>query len=126
VVEKYGGFDQRFLPGEDVEFSFRLWRAGIRVHYVKEALLHYRYRASLLALWRQARAYARIRPTLVREVRDAGYEVPRDEEWRRWLWLLGRLGSVRTKSGRARWVCVGGGRLGRLEGAARLLPGAAR
>jgi glycosyltransferase involved in cell wall biosynthesis len=126
VVEKHGGFDQRFVPGEDVEFSFRLWRAGITVHYVDDALLHYRYRGSMRELWNQARSYARIQPSLLRMVRDARCDVPRDREWRRWLWLVRHLGSVSTMSGRARWISLAGGRVGRLEGSAKLLMGRAR
>jgi len=117
VVERFGAFDPAYAAGEDIELSFRLWQAGIRVHYVEGALLHYRYRDTLPALWRQARAYGRVQPALVRTVEQAGYGVAPDREWRRWLWLARHAGLLTDRAGRARWIGVAGGRVGRLEGA---------
>lgn len=115
VVERYGGFDQRFVPAEDIEWSFRLWRSGVSVHYVEHALIHYRLRDSIPAMWRQAYSSGRVHSKLVEMVRAAGYAVRPDREWKRWLWLLRHLPSLRTNAGRARWIVVLGGRLGRIR-----------
>ncbi|MBV8950574.1 MAG: glycosyltransferase [Actinobacteria bacterium] len=116
IVEECGGFDQRFVPAEDIEWSFRLWQSGIRVHYVDDALIHYRLRESLSGMWRQAYASGRIRLSLVKAVTSAGYQVEPDGEWRRWAWLFRNLPTLRSKAGRARWTVVAGGRAGRLAG----------
>jgi glycosyltransferase involved in cell wall biosynthesis len=116
TVARCGGFDERLHTGEDIELSFRLWQAGVALTYVPEAVVHYRYRATLGELWEQSRAHARVGPWLEREVRDAGVALPADHEWRRWLWLVRHCGLLASRPGRASWVAVAGGRVGRLEG----------
>jgi glycosyltransferase involved in cell wall biosynthesis len=116
VVQRFGGFDPAFPAGEEIELAFRLWQAGIRVHDATDALVHYRYRDTMRGLWRQARAYGRAQPALVAAVEQAGYGVPRDREWRRWLWLVRHVGLLAEHAGRARWIGVAGGRVGRVEG----------
>jgi hypothetical protein len=116
VVDRFGGFDPAFTAGEEIELAFRLWQAGIRVHEAKDALVHYRYRDTARGLWRQARAYGRAQPALVAEVERAGYGVARDGEWRRWLWLARHADLLGDRAGRARWIGVAGGRVGRVEG----------
>jgi GT2 family glycosyltransferase len=116
VIARSGGFDERLHTGEDIELSFRLWRLGIPLTFVPDALVHYRYRTSERALWDQAVAHARVGPRLERQVRAAGIAVGNQGEWRRWLWLLRHGGLLVSRGGRARWLSVAGGRVGRLEG----------
>jgi glycosyltransferase involved in cell wall biosynthesis len=123
VVERWGGFDERLDTGEDVELSFRLWRAGVALTYEPGAVVHYRYRLTLGGLWDQARRHARVGPWLERHVRAAGVAVPPTGEWRRWLWLLRHAGLLTSRAGRAHWVSVAGGRVGRLEGRWRVRRG---
>jgi glycosyltransferase involved in cell wall biosynthesis len=119
VLDCVGGFDQRFsYGGEDIEFGFRLWRAGIEVHVAEDAVLHLRYRSTIGSMWRQARDSSRVYALLRNEVRSAGFEVVPDDEWKRWVWLVRNLGRLRTRGGRARWVVTAGGRVGRVQGAA--------
>jgi glycosyltransferase involved in cell wall biosynthesis len=116
IATRCGGFDERLLAGEDIELSFRLWRADIALTYVPGAVVHYRYRTTMRELWNQARAHARVGPRLEREVRDSGVTLPADHEWRRWFWLARHAGLLASRSGRAHWVTVAGGRVGRIEG----------
>jgi glycosyltransferase involved in cell wall biosynthesis len=116
VVTRYGGFDERLSTGEDIELSFRLWQAGTPLTYVPDAIVHYRYRATMRALWEQSRSHARVAPVLERRVRDAGIALAGDGEGRRWLWLARHAGMLGSRRGRAQWVSVAGGRVGRLEG----------
>ncbi len=125
VAVACGGFDERLDTGEDIELSFRLWRADVALTYVPAALVHYRYRTSIGELWDQSRAHARVAPWLEHQVRDAGVALPADGEWRRWLWLGRHCGLLATRSGRAHWVSVAGGRVGRLEGRWRARRGTA-
>lgn len=125
IVTRCGGFDERLSTGEDIELSFRLWRAGVSLTYVPGAVVHYRYRTTMGELWNQSRAHARVSPWLEQEVRDAGVALPADREWRRWLWLGRHGGLLASRPGRAYWVSVAGGRVGRLEGRWRTWRGTA-
>jgi GT2 family glycosyltransferase len=125
VAARAGGFDEDLHTGEDIELSFRLWRLGIPLTFVPEALVHYRYRASERDLWRQAVAHARVGPRLERQMRAAGIAVTNPGEWRRWLWLVRHGGLLSSRAGRARWLSVAGGRIGRIEGHWRARRGAA-
>lgn len=120
LVRDSGGFDERLPAGEDIELSLRLSRAGVRLHFVDEALVHYRYRTSLRALWRQARAYGRVKPELARRARLAGLAVPRGSSWRGWLWLVRRVGLLGSRPGRAQWVWAAAGRVGESEALLRV------
>jgi glycosyltransferase involved in cell wall biosynthesis len=116
LVARVGGFDEELHTGEDIELSFRMWQAGVPLTYVPEAVVHYRYRTSMRALWEQSVAHARVGPLLERRVRATGAVVDTSGEWRRWVWLLRHAPILRSKAGRAHWVSVAGGRVGRLEG----------
>ena len=116
VVTACGGFDERLDTGEDIELSFRLWRAGVALTYVPDARRALPLPHDVGELWDQSRAHARVAPWLEQRVRDAGVALPADREWRRWLWLVRHCGLLASRPGRARWVSVAGGRVGRLEG----------
>lgn len=56
VFESAGGFDERyFMFFEDVDFGWRLWMLGWRVHYVPTSLVFHRHHASMsrYANWRE-------------------------------------------------------------------------
>jgi glycosyltransferase involved in cell wall biosynthesis len=115
-----GRFDEELRVEEDHEFALRLRVRGVDVHFAPGALVHYRYRGSPGALWRQGTTYGRSRPRLWREVRRAGLRPPpRFAGWRSWVWLLVHLPDLRRATGRASWVWVAGNRLGQLAGCVR-------
>jgi glycosyltransferase involved in cell wall biosynthesis len=117
VWERVGPFDETFPAGEDQEFSFRLYRAGVDVRFEPGALLHYRFREEPPALWRQGHAYGYSRPLLRKQVREHGLDPPsRVAGWRSWLWLVVNLHLVLTPQGRSRWLWVAGNRIGQLRG----------
>ena len=85
---------------------------------VPEALVHYRFRASIGDVWRQGSFYGRGRPALAREARALGLPAPsRFEGLRSWGWLVVHLPSLRTRTGRLQWLWVLANRLGVLRGA---------
>jgi glycosyltransferase involved in cell wall biosynthesis len=116
VVERIGGFDEDLAAGEDVELSGRLWRAGVKLAYLEDAVVRYRYRTTIGGLWRQARGYGRARPELFRRIAGAGITVPARGSARSWAFLVRHLGLLRSRAGRAKWVWVAAGNVGRLEG----------
>jgi glycosyltransferase involved in cell wall biosynthesis len=121
VWEELGRFDEDVIIGsDDVEISMRAWRVGIPVHFVEEAVVHYRYRPEPRALWRQGRNYGRSRPLVVRRLRDEGLPCPsRVAGWRSWAWLVAHVGDLRSDEGRAAWTWVAANRLGQVEGSIR-------
>jgi glycosyltransferase involved in cell wall biosynthesis len=120
LFEVVGGFDNDFRVGQDLDLCLRVWLTGEQLQFVDAAVVHYRYRADMGSLWRRARQYGAVAPAISRRLADEGCSTP--SPWhgaRNWLWLVRRVPSLRSKSGRARWVVVAGGCTGRLTGSIR-------
>jgi glycosyltransferase involved in cell wall biosynthesis len=115
LLERVGYFDETLRNGSDVELSYRIWRAGVPLHYLDDAVVSYRYRTTLRELWLQARAYGRANPELIRRFRAAGTDIEAKPSWRGWLWLVRHVGLLTSRAGRAQWVWNAGGRYGPLE-----------
>lgn len=58
VFDAVGGFDESFRYLDDVDFCYRVQLAGTPLHFVPDALLHYRLRDTLRDIYRQSRNYA--------------------------------------------------------------------
>jgi len=112
-----GGFDNGFQGAEDAELSLRLWADGRPAAFAPDALVHYRLRTGLGALFRQSRGYARRHRELRSRLAEHGVAgSPRRTAVRSWLWLAASLPSLRSPAGRARWVWVLGQRTGSVSG----------
>lgn len=117
---RFGGFDASLSVGEDIDLCLRLWHGGIELEFAPMAVVHYRNRTSMAALWKQAVRYGAAAPMIARRLAALHRSTP--PAWRglkNWVWLLRRLGSLRSKAGRARWVVVAGNATGRLLGSIR-------
>lgn len=120
IFEQIGGFNETFLTGQDLELCLRLWAAGHKLVFVPLAVVQYRYRATLGALWTRSRQYGEVAPAIVRRLADwGGPRPPRLKGLRNYLWLIRRMPTLRSKAGRARWVVVAGARVGRIRGSIR-------
>jgi glycosyltransferase involved in cell wall biosynthesis len=121
VWERLGRFDEGFPNGaEDIEFGLRAWRAGVAVHFVDGAVVHYRYRGRPRELWRQGTTYGRSRPLVRRRLKELGARAPSPVAgWRSWLWLVRHLPGLRSPEGRAAWVWVAANRVGHVQGSLR-------
>ena len=119
--ERLGRFDEDFPNGaEDIEFGLRAWHAGVAVHFVEGAVVHYRYRGRPRELWRQGTTYGRSRPLVRRRLKELGAPVPSPVAgWRSWLWLVVNLPGLRFREGRAAWVWVAANRVGHVQGSLR-------
>jgi len=53
LLEKHGGFDERWLRSQDSELSFRLTSAGCRFAYAPEAIVRHYHRSTVRALCRE-------------------------------------------------------------------------
>jgi glycosyltransferase involved in cell wall biosynthesis len=59
VFERVGGFDASLVRCEDIALSWSLLRAGVRLEYAPDAVVHYRHRRGVAALMRQHYQYGR-------------------------------------------------------------------
>lgn len=117
--EAISGFDVEMEPaGEDVDYSWRLQRAGASFHFVPEAVSHYRLRTGLRSIFRQGRGYGEGLVLVYRKHRGSGLERP--NPWRRglrgWLGVARSLLRARNKAGLARFAWNLGWRTGMLAG----------
>ncbi|MGZ4690598.1 MAG: glycosyltransferase [Acidimicrobiia bacterium] len=115
LLERVGFFDETLRNGSDVELSYRIWRAGVPLHFLDDAVVSYRYRTTLRELWLQARAYGRAKPELIRRFRSDGTDIELGRNWRGWAWLVRHAGLLASREGRAQWVWAAGSRYGPLE-----------
>jgi GT2 family glycosyltransferase len=121
--EEIGGFDERMLPaGEDVDYCWRAQYAGAEIRFVPDAVVHYRGRAALSSLYRQARNYGISDVLLYKKHRPLGLpELPNRVAggMRAWLSVGRRALAASSKAGRALFLWRLGRQLGLLEGSAR-------
>lgn len=120
AAESVGGFDELFITGQDLDFCLRLWDGGHEMAHAGDAIVQYRYRPSLRALWHRSRQYGAVGPAISARLRSLGHARPAAlAGLRQWAWLVRRLPLLRSRAGRARWVVVGATKIGRLQGSVR-------
>lgn len=87
-----GGLDERLRAGEEIDLAIRLAARGVRVHEVRDAVVHYRFRHDETDQWNQAFEGGRVKPHLCRAARRADLARPsRVAGLRNWLWLVRTL-----------------------------------
>jgi glycosyltransferase involved in cell wall biosynthesis len=122
VVADAGGFCEDMPAGMDIEFSVRLWRAGIPLTWCPDAAVHYRFRASARARWRQSISYGRAQPAIERLVPEVvGARVVWRRSTRRSVWLIRNVLRLGAPESRARWLWTFGLLVGDTAARARLL-----
>lgn len=67
VFERVGYFDERFDACEDVEFNYRIFKAGLRSYFSPRLTIFYRPRSGLRELFQQMMRYGRGRQRLIRK-----------------------------------------------------------
>jgi hypothetical protein len=120
VWDVVGGMSEEHLAAEDVDFSMRCWLRGIDIVGLSDAVVHYRYRRTAAALWRQGYAYGSSRPRVIRTLKEMGKPRPPSlAGWKSWVVLLVTVPTLVTRHGRARWLWIAGNRMGQLVGSMR-------
>ena len=121
LFERIDGFDEDFeFGGEDIEFCWRAQLAGATLHTQESAVVHYRLRPSLRALFRQSRAYGAAEPQLYRKFANQGLgRRPAMAPVRELCWLATRMPFTLPKRRRGAWLRRLGQQLGRAEGSRR-------
>ena len=112
LFDESGGFDPALRVGEDIELCLRMWHAGTPVHFVDDAVMHYRNRADMRTLWRQSVSYGVAGVEIASRLFELGHSIPsRSRGPKNWIWLIRSLPSLRVRSatrplGRRRWRCA--------------------
>ena len=118
--DRIGGMREDFSACEDTELSLRCWLEDTQIVGLPDAVIHYRYRESPRALWRQGFNYGSQRPRITKSLVEAGKpRPPMLAGWKSWLLLIRRLPTLIRPEGRAVWVWVAANRVGQLVGSVR-------
>lgn len=120
--DRIGGFDTTFREGgEDNDYCYRAQIAGVPITFVPAAVVHYRHRTEMGAVFRQTRGYGRESVKLLAEYSPYGMQRPSQvHAIVSWLLIVPRMVlELPTKRGRARWIIRLGWRIGRLDASLR-------
>jgi glycosyltransferase involved in cell wall biosynthesis len=121
LFERVGGFSEGYRRCDDIDFFWRAQLAsGCRAEFVEDAVLEYRLRAGVRAVWDQAYADAREVPKLYLRFRADG--MPRDLKSTFWGWArIARYGPrwLSSEPGRQELAKEAGWALGRTAGCLR-------
>lgn len=115
------GFDESFeFGGPDIEFCWRVQLHGVPLFTVPDAVVHYRLRPSLAALFKQSRAYGAAEAHLYQAFATSGLNrrparAPLSDLW----WTLSRLPFAARRRRRGAWIRKLGQQVGRVEGSVR-------
>lgn len=117
VHEAIGGFDETLLRLQDTDYCWRIQLAGIKLHFVPEALIHYRFRHTIGGLYNQARLWGEYNVFLYKKYRPLGMpQLAWQESVKSWLRLLKHFPFVLSQEHRTGWLWGFAWRIGRLQG----------
>lgn len=117
VHEAIGGFDETLLRLQDTDYCWRNQLAGTELHFVPEAVVHYRFRNTIKDIYHQSRLWGEYNILLYKKYRPLGMpEVSWKTSVKDWWRVLRRLPRVVSKEDRAKWVSDFARRMGRLQG----------
>jgi glycosyltransferase involved in cell wall biosynthesis len=111
-----GGFDESLPIAQDTDLCVRLQLAGSELHHAPDAIVHVRYRSSVPAIYRQARAYAWDNARLYARYSDGSYPARDWGKWpfRHWKAITGAAIRAYGREGRARLAWAAGWQVGRV------------
>jgi GT2 family glycosyltransferase len=123
VHERIGGFDEDFAGfAEDIDYSWRAHRAGATLHFEPNAVIAYRLKQTLGAMYRQARSYALGYVSLY--ARHRGGQLPRQRHALlygvlSWAGILRHVPRSASKQALARFLWQLGWKVGMVEGSVK-------
>lgn len=117
---RLGGFDESMIACEDADLCWRIQRAGIQIHFARDAVVHVRLRCSLRDMCRQARLWGEYNVVLYKKYRSFGMPpLRRSEGLRNLLGTLRRFPQLVTPQRRSEWLWEMNWMLGRLVGSVK-------
>ena len=121
LYDAVGGVDESFPVLHDTDLCWRLHSAGVKLHFVPDAVLHVRFRDTYVGMYRQARAWGKYYVLLCQRhhlLSTPEFAVKASvHAWTKQMRCL--PWQVRSKAGRARWIWHFGRLVGRLQGDVR-------
>jgi glycosyltransferase involved in cell wall biosynthesis len=120
VLESVGGWPSEYDSCEDMALSFRIQRSGVALASEPDALMHYRFRASLRSLFNQTRVWGYYVALMHRDFGDEF--VPRRPlslALSEWLGLVRDLVTARSRAQLGRFAVRLGYSVGRLQASLR-------
>jgi GT2 family glycosyltransferase len=126
LFEELGGFQE--LPYvDDIDFCWRAQLRGAQLAFVPDAVLHYRHRSTVWAMFKQARFWGAAEYRLQRRYRAYGApDTHSPWEWETWRPLVRHIPRLRHRAGRAWLATRFGNTLGRATTAVRIATGRER
>jgi len=117
IHEAIGGFDETMLQLEDTDYCWRIQLAGTKLHFVPDAVVHYRFRNTISDIYHQTRLWGEYNVLLYKKYRPLGMpNLSLKEGVKVWWRLLKHLPDVFSKEYRAIWGREFAHRVGRLQG----------
>ncbi|HEY4928964.1 MAG TPA: glycosyltransferase [Acidimicrobiales bacterium] len=110
-----GGFDEQFVPGEDIDLCWRLQLRGFIYAEASGAVVAKRARSDFGGVFRQAFAYGQCGPLLHKRFRKSGARKDLQGALKAWVWLMVSVFRIAQPTRRIEWARGAGTRLGRLE-----------
>jgi glycosyltransferase involved in cell wall biosynthesis len=114
-----GGFDESLPYLHDTDFCFKLQLAGVRPHFVPDAVIHVRWRHTLRGIYNQARGWAVYKVKVYKKYQGgtATESLPSWKHYaRNWQYLLWRLPFIRQKQDCLLFMRGLGSQIGLLQG----------
>jgi glycosyltransferase involved in cell wall biosynthesis len=113
--ELVGGFDEEIGAQFEIDYAFRLAARGITPVLIPEAVLHYRWRTSVGANFRQGRWYAEGRAVIEGRYRSEPLGALEIVRWpvAGWREILRWIPQIRNRGGRTRLAWLLGWQVGR-------------
>lgn len=117
AFESVGGFDESLAALFDTDLCWKLQLRGVPLTPLPNALVHYRRRASVAALLRQAKTYAEHDVALYKRYRPLGMPpLSKKSGIVAWVDLLRGVGRLRREEQRGNYLWDLGWRAGRVYG----------
>lgn len=115
--EAVGGFDEELPYLEDTDYCFRLQMSGFPLHFLPEAVVHYRFKDRPRGLFHQARHWGKYNVLMYKRYRqDMRLPNPWQRHLARWRTLVRRAPYALRSEHRVNWIKTLGTQVGTLQG----------
>ena len=117
IHEAVGGYDETMLRLQDTDYCWKIQLAGTKLHFLPEAVVHYRFRHTMTDIYNQARLWEEYKVLLYKKYRPLGMpKVSWKAGVKAWLLLLKNFPQIFSEKDRVIWLRMLASCVGRLYG----------